>query len=78
MKNYEEVIVDFDSFLQMFDGDEIVFNHRGNAKLAIGKAQEALTDFNIAVGINLENPESYRNRGIAKAALKTTKKLSKT
>ena len=47
----------------------IAYSNRGNAKAALERYDDAITDYDEAIRLKPDYAEAYSNRGIAKAAL---------
>lgn len=65
---YDEAINDFDTGISLTPNGN-VYNYRGAAKNKIGKFQEAILDFNEAIGLNATTAGAYRNRAYSNLKL---------
>lgn len=62
-KNFQEAIADYSRSLELRESAVVLVN-RGAAYASIGQLNQALQDFNQAIALNPDYPESYFNRGI--------------
>jgi len=64
-RQYAEAAAEFDQAIPVGSDDAELFYYRGNARMAAGRGEEALTDFSKAVELDPSEPSYYAARGIA-------------
>lgn len=62
LKDFEGAIADYDGYIALIVRNEKVFTSRGAARLALGRNEDALNDFNKALEINEFYPNAYFGR----------------
>lgn len=63
-KNYRPALTDFTTAVNMVSGSSDFLKYAGATKVFLEDAKGALTDLNIALGINPDDPETYYYLGI--------------
>jgi tetratricopeptide (TPR) repeat protein len=64
-RQFVEAAVEFDQAIPIGSEDAELFYYRGNARIAAGRGEEALTDFSKAVELDPSEPMYYTARGLA-------------
>lgn len=64
-RQYAEAAAEFDQAVPVGSDDAELYYYRGNARMAAGREEEALTDFSKAVELDPTEPTYYTARGLA-------------
>ncbi len=73
--NFEEAINAYDKAIELnLSGPNLpcAYYNRGNAKDSLGQTEDAIVDYDTAIGLNSSDPIAYFNRGNAKISLGQT------